>query len=167
MSNFDMSAFAHEYATIEDLSRWADSVMSSRPADFVIGGDYLERWYVVPRSGFCNVYLHRFRRGDDDRALHDHPWDNTSVVISGRYVEVTPEGEFLREAGAVISRPATARHRVVLLPDDNWPVVTLFFTGPKVRDWGFWCGPDGERFVPWEEFTAPGDPGSIGPGCGE
>lgn len=165
MSNFDMSVFADRYATIEELAAWAAGVMSSRKPDFVIGGDYLERWYVIPRSAFCNVYLHRFRRGDDDRALHDHPWSNTSLVISGRYVEITPEGEFLREPGAVVTREATARHRIALL--DSEPVTTLFFTGPKVRDWGFWCGADGERFVPWWEFVAAGDPGSIGPGCGE
>lgn len=165
MKGFDMARFAHNYAKIEDLDAWAQTVIDSRPPDFVIGGDYLECWYILPRSPFCNIYVHRFRRGDDDRALHDHPWENYELVIRGRYVEITPDGEFLREPGAVVSRPATARHRIALL--DSEPVVTIFMTGPKVREWGFWCGPNGDRFVHWEEFTAPGDPGSIGPGCGE
>lgn len=47
-----------------------------RAPDFYIGGNanpYLLRWWVIPRNRFFNVYLHKFLRDDDDRALHDHP----------------------------------------------------------------------------------------------
>jgi hypothetical protein len=36
-----------------------------------------------------NVYLHKIVRSDDDRALHDHPWYWLSVMLRGRYAEVT------------------------------------------------------------------------------
>ncbi|EIC64345.1 hypothetical protein [Mycobacteroides abscessus] len=32
---------------------------------------YLLRWYVIPRNRWVNVYLHKFLRDDEDRALVD------------------------------------------------------------------------------------------------
>lgn len=150
-----------DYATSEQLWTWADTILR-RPPDFVIGNDYLRRWYVVPRNAFANVYLHEFCRSDDDRALHDHPWPNASYVLRGRYIEHTPEGQFLRVAGDFVERPAEALHRIELI--DGLPCITLFTTGPKVRDWGFAC-PQG--WVPWQEFCAGEDSSQVGRGCGE
>lgn len=152
------------YTSPEDMAAWARAKMIN-PCDFPIGGrdnPYLERWWIVPRNEQCNVYLHNILRDDDDRALHDHPWPNTSYVLIGRYREITPEGSFIREAGAVIHRPAEALHRLELIGGE--PCVSLFMTGPKVREWGFAC-PQG--WVHWRDFTA-GDNGElVGRGCGE
>lgn len=152
---------APDYATPEQMLIWAKGVMRRQP-DFIIGQNYLRRWFVAPRNAFANVYLHEFRRSDDDRALHDHPWPNASLVLSGRYIEHTPEGQFLRVAGDFVERPAEALHRIELIAGE--PCISLFTTGPKVRDWGFAC-PQG--WVPWQEFTAPGDSSQTGRGCGE
>ena len=65
-----------EYATIDDLAKWAETIMAREP-DFVIGDNYLRRWWVIPRNEFCSVYLHEINASDDDRAFHDHPWENT------------------------------------------------------------------------------------------
>lgn len=142
----DLKQFNNAYATPGDILVWAEEVMASRLPDVVIGGDYMERWHILPRSEYNNVYLHHILRSDDARALHDHPWDNASLVLSGGYTEVTPEGEFWRAPGYYASRLATARHRLVITE----PAVSLFITGPKVRDWGFW--PD-SGFVPWQEWV--------------
>ncbi len=128
------------------------------------GGDvYLERWHVIPRNRWFNVYLHRFLRSDDDRALHDHPWVNLSVLLRGAYLEHRPGGDApaLRRAGAMVLRgPATA-HRIELI--EERPVWTLFLTGPKVREWGFHC-PAGWRH--WAVFTNAADGGAtVGRGC--
>lgn len=149
-------------ADLDGMNAWARGIMASRPPDFVIGDHYLRRWWVLPRNEFANVYLHEFRRSDDDRALHDHPWASTSVILHGQYIEHTPEGQFLRQAGDVISRPAEALHRVELI--DDQPAITIFITGPKVREWGFAC-PQGWRH--WTEFVDARDSGQIGRGCGE
>lgn len=132
-----------------------------RPPDFVIGEGYLLRWWIVPRNRFCNVYLHRINRSDDDRALHDHPWRNLSILLRGAYREVTPEGSRVRRAGAIVLRRATQLHRLEVV---DGPVWTLFVTGPRVREWGFQC-PQG--WVDWSVFTDPSDTGRIGRGCGE
>lgn len=141
-----------------------------RAPDFVVGGDddpYLKRWWLIPRNRWFNVYLHHFLRSDDDRALHDHPWWNLSVLLDGRYVEHTISAGGInirseRQAGDRKFRRAGAAHRIELAAGPCW---TLFITGPRLREWGFHC-PRG--WVHWRDFTNPGDGGrTIGRGCGE
>lgn len=154
--------FGLGYATPDQMADWAGIQMRRTP-DFVIGAPiYLRRWWIIPRNEQQNVYLHHGLRDDDDRALHDHPWPNTSYLIIGRYREITPSGVFIREAGSVVHRQATDAHRLELV--DGEPFVSLFFTGPKVRDWGFLC-PKG--WVHWRDFTGGQHGELVGRGCGE
>lgn len=148
-------------ASLTELQAWATGIMVRKP-DFTIGGDYLRRWYLVPRNAWSNLYLHEIVRSDDDRALHDHPWDNRSFVLFGGYIEHTPEGRIERRPGDVVERAAEALHRLELFQGQR--AISLFSTGPKRRDWGFAC-PQG--WVPWWEFTDPSDGSQVGPGCGE
>lgn len=153
------------YASIHAMAAWATRKMGVRQPDLVIthpqaAAPYLERWWIVPRNAHFNVYLHRFLRSDDDRALHDHPWPNTTWLLQGEYLEHTPAGTFHRRAGDMVDRAATDSHRIELI--DGQPAVSLFLTGPKERDWGFHC----ERgWVQWQEFLASYN-GSASVGCG-
>jgi len=135
----------------------------SRP-DFVIGlpeDPYLIRWWMIPRNREGNHYRHCILKSDDDRALHDHPWDSVSVVLEGVLKEHLSDGSSrILEIGKPYFRKATDAHRLEVI---EGPVWTDFFTGPKVREWGFHC-PQG--WVHWKEFTAE-NPGEIGRGCGE
>lgn len=146
---------------INKLSRaWARWYLTRNPlADFVIGDHYLERWYVIPRNRFFNLYLHLIYRDDDDRALHDHPWHSLSYVVSGTLLEVVKGGDKVRRSGQWVYRSAKLAHRLEVV---NGPVVTLFFTGPRVRAWGFHC-PKG--WVYWRTFVDPDDSGKAGRGC--
>jgi hypothetical protein len=146
------------------LLRRAAHIASSRPADFVIGPErgYLFRWHVIPRNRFANVYLHHIGADDDDRALHDHPWWNVSVILEGSYWEHLPGGIVIqRGAGSVVKRRATALHRIELCEGCR-AVWSLFLTGPTVRTWGFQC-PRGWK--PWYEFVDARDKGRVGRGC--
>lgn len=155
--------------------RWA----LGRPVNVYIGGPeypYMIRRWLIPRNRFFNIYFHDFRRSDDDRALHDHPWWNISVVLRGTYLEhlpkagnankAEPDGTYtiLRKAGDAAFRKAEAAHRISL-PDG--PAITLFITGRTIREWGFYC-PKGWKH--WKDFTAfktKGSGNTVGPGCGE
>jgi hypothetical protein len=138
-----------------------------RDPDVYIGGKedtYLERWWVIPRNPFFNVYLHHVMRSDDDRALHSHPWlFNLSLILAGSYVEHAAEGKVERKAGDLKLRIGPAFHRLEITDGACW---TLFITGPKCRMWGFRC-PKG--FVPWTQYVLNDGLGSstIGGGCGE
>lgn len=169
------------------LARLRAWFIDRRPPDFIIGGQtneaYMNRWYVIPRNRFLNIYLHEFHRSDDDRALHDHPWGNVSILLEGSYMEFVPESletwrnseakvkfgkdlqhnqfYFIREAGGVYARGPRSLHRIEMYQHELdsegkarvKPVVSLFITGPKVREWGFAC-PQGWRH--WKDFLAPG-----------
>lgn len=142
------------YASLEEMQTWARSLMERKP-DFTIGENYLRRWWVFPRNRECNVYLHAINESDDARAMHDHPWDNRSFLLFGRYLEHTPDGVFERKAGDVVERKAKDMHRLEVFEGE--PAISLFMTGPRIRQWGFDC-PNG--WVPWDQYTEQG-------GCGE
>ena len=154
-----------EYASLEEMQAWARRQMGREP-DFVIGPKetpYMRRWWIIPRNLGGSVYLHEILRSDDNRALHDHPWDSTSYVLEGGYVEHLPGNDRVwRGPGSVIQRKAEDLHRLELI--DGNPALSLFFTGPKVREWGFQCP---KKWVHWCDFTSPLDKGAIGRGCGE
>jgi hypothetical protein len=150
------------------LANWLVERAGVRVPDFVIGGDndpYLLRWWVIPRNRFFNVYLHLFLRSDDDRALHDHPWANCSILLRGSYTEheILAGGVNLRsvrKAGEWRFRlSGRMAHRVELHDGPCW---TLFITGPRYRQWGFHCERTG--WVHWKNFTT-GDGAGVGKGC--
>lgn len=148
---------------------WPFVKLASRQPDFYIGGQehpYCIRWWVIPRNKFFNIYLHRFLRDDDDRALHDHPWDNCSIPLRSGYGEITKDGSRRRRSFRIYFRRAETAHRVVLLRNkddgtlmESW---SLFITGPVRREWGFHC-PKGWRH--WKEFVSERDVGTPGRGC--
>lgn len=143
-------------------------ISDKRPPDFIVGPrerPYLRRWFLVPRNPLFNIYLHHFCRDDDDRALHDHPWHSLSLVLLNGYFEITPKGRTFRDSGELIFRSAKHAHRIEIMQagESTCRAWTLFITGPRIREWGFHC-PRG--WVHWRDFTAPGDKGQIGKGCG-
>lgn len=137
-----------------------------RPPDLVIGpteDPYLRRWFLVPRNNHCNIYLHEILKDDDDRALHDHPWDFDSIILRGSYLEHSnlcgkPWHRIFRK-GDINSKLAIQAHRIQVL---DGPVLTVVFTGPRTREWGFHC-PNGWRH--WQEFCDERDYGKVGRGC--
>jgi hypothetical protein len=148
------------------LINWA----LSRSPDFVIGGKddpYLLRWWLIPRNPVFNVYVHMFLRSDEDRATHDHPWANCSILLAGEYTEHTIAAggvhrrEILRSGNWKLRLSGRMAHRIELHAGPAW---TLFITGPKYRTWGFHCI---TGWVPWHEFVDFRDSGRVGKGCGQ
>lgn len=166
--------------------------LALRKPDVVLGGErpYMHRWYLTRQHWLLNnIYLHNILRSDDDRALHDHPWWNVSIVLRGGYWEWTrrPDAEERRYIvemyrlevldtdiyqrrwrgpGSIVFRRATQAHRLELPAGRTcW---SLFITGRKSREWGFHC-PKGWKF--WRDFIdcPTGEPNGaeIGPGCGD
>ena len=155
------------------ILRWA----RSREPDFIIGGiddPYLNRHFLIPRNPVFNIYVHEFLRSDDDRAHHDHPWlFNVSWLIDGQYIEhIIAKGgvliKTLRSAGAFKFRWGKAPHRLELCHDPfaeihhNLPCWTVFITGPRIREWGFYCMERG--WIHWKRFTSKDDAGAVGKG---
>ena len=119
------------------------------------GEPYLYRWHLAYNNARGNVFLHVQVKSDPERPLHDHPWDNTSVILAYGYdesydpqpwipSEMKPYNGYLERElrkGDMVYRSAGCAHRLIL-PDGVPYAMTLFSTGPKRREWGFWY-PDG------------------------
>ena len=113
---------------------------------FENGDPYLERWILW--FGYT-VRIHRFHKGDDDRAFHDHPWWFITIPIKS-YEEVRPDGAVVKVRRFWPHfRRAKHRHIVRLLnPGSVW---TLIITGRKCQEWGFWQGEDFTHHAQWLE----------------
>lgn len=114
------------------------------------GRPYMHRYYLRhdPKNG--DVRFHHILESDDARALHDHPWDFASLILTGAYLEHTAQGATLYRAPALITRPATLAHRLELA---DGPVWTYVITGRIRRRWGFHT-PTG--WVPWTAYLVGG-----------
>lgn len=109
---------------------------------------YLYRWYVI-RTSRLGVFIHRFVRSDEDRALHDHPWAFIVIPIWRGYREHNDRGvtRVLPILGTRM-RKATYRPRVELI--DGRQAWSLFFRFRYVRLWGFWPK---AGFVDWKKMV--------------
>jgi hypothetical protein len=128
--------------------------------------EYMLRWYLrldatLPSGEASHRYLrlHCILRSDNDRDLHDHPFDFTSLILKGSY----REHYYDPALGSDPSDPANHRTRVYRPGDRNTcqadkahrievldgPVWTLVWSGPRVRKWGFHT-PEG--WVVWNQY---------------
>lgn len=125
----------------------------------IVGDDgslYLRRYFLL-KTDRLKIYIHNIERSDDDRGLHCHPWNFVSIILKGRYWEVTPDsieplpGETAPRGAkywgrfSVIKHKAEDAHRLIL----HDPVWTLVFLGKKRREWGFYT-PKG--WVHWKDY---------------
>jgi hypothetical protein len=128
------------------------------------GKPYLQRWIIYAGG---TLRLHKFYRGDDDRAMHDHPWWFVTFPLKGYWEQVpnpkSPTGLMKRfvKPFRFHYRPAKFKHIVlgstarydvdvedihVTTPKPFW---TLVISGPRSNKWGFW--PDG-KYVYYRDF---------------
>jgi hypothetical protein len=124
------------------------------------GEPYLERRILW--LGGVTLRLHKFYKGDQDRAMHDHPWNFWTFPLSNYYEWVDKhqghDSEWnipgAERASNLVRRyrlhyrPATYRH-IVMDPPGGKPIYTLVASGPRIRKWGFWV--DGE-FVYYRDY---------------
>ncbi|KKM24080.1 hypothetical protein LCGC14_1608700 [marine sediment metagenome] len=94
---------------------------------------YLYRWTFL-FFGF-SLRIHHWLRSDDRRFFHDHGCNLISIILKGRYKNVTPNGTKEVKAGSIWFAKAEARHYLDIPKEGAW---TLLVCGRKYRNWGFW-----------------------------
>ncbi len=107
---------------------------------------YLYRWMLI-LLGF-SVRLHHWVRSDDRRFFHDHASDFVSIILKGRYRNVTPNGTFEAQAGSVWRSDALRRHYLDIPREGAW---TLLLCGRPYHKWGFYV--NGHRWRPLRYFS--------------
>jgi len=114
------------------------------------GSDYLIRWQFPLCRGRA-IYLHKILQSDDKgRPLHDHPWNFVSILVKGRYTEISKRGRTLRSW--LNASHAEGAHRVELFERDGKeiPVYSILIRGKTIREWGFHTK---NGWQSWKEFN--------------
>lgn len=111
----------------------------------VSGTTYMTRIILIELFG-RRLMVNIFHQSDEDRFLHDHPWQFWSLILWNGYIEHTRNHFRVVRPLRLIHRPARWAHRVELVKK---PAITLVFTGKKIRDWGFHT-PSG--WLHWKQY---------------
>jgi len=139
---------------------------------------YMGRWWLFnPYSRethksalwWCpwSLRIHHIMRQDEDRNLHDHPWNARTIILRGGYTEqrlldhddpglsglnMPASGqatEYIdRRPGETAQLRYGEYHRIDTVADGG--AFTLFITSPYKGTWGFLV--DGVK-VPWRTYT--------------
>jgi hypothetical protein len=123
------------------------------PATGASGADR-KRWQFP-----ISIRLHHILLPDQDRHLHDHPWNARTFILRGGYWEIRPipadhehfglaEGfNIYRSAGDTAALGFGEYHRIIQVSHGG--VWTLFVTGKYRGTWGFLV--DGAK-VQWRKY---------------
>jgi len=109
---------------------------------------YMIRW-VILFFGY-SIRLHHWVASDDQRNFHDHPWWMITLMLKGRYVDITSEKHDILTSGSIRFRKASHKHTVKVDPPGCW---TLLITGRSVNNWGFYVPGRERRLRPLRYFS--------------
>jgi hypothetical protein len=104
------------------------------------GSLYMGRWSVIRERSWCPIAarVHFIASPDDGRALHDHPWNFTTIILEGGYTEEDIYGNTHgRSTGDMIRHSAQDFHTITELNDPSNGSWSLFIYGRKRHSWGF------------------------------
>jgi len=105
-----------------------------------VGAVHFRRYRLI-RTPWFALYIHQILRSDMDSALHDHPFDFSSLILKGSYLEQSmyPSdtntiycNEFF--PGDVVKHKGEELHKLTLTSKSVW---TLVLTSGNYRDWGY------------------------------
>jgi hypothetical protein len=136
------------------VSAWLIRRARKTPYQHITSADgkdvYMRRWWLFnpypsgksgrggARHKWCpiSIRVHHILRPDQDRHLHDHPWNARTVVLAGYYVETRGDGEEItRRTGSTATLRFGEFHRISEVSPGG--VATLFITGRYRGTWGF------------------------------
>ena len=102
--------------------------------------------------GPINLRLHKFYRGDDDRASHTHPWWFITLPFTSYVESVFNKGSYvttrLVKAWRFHWRPAGFEH--IVLGATKKTFWTLVIAGYRDNEWGFY--PEPGVFIHWRNY---------------
>ncbi len=174
------------------IADWLIARAKLTPYQHIMSADgaemYMGRWWLFnpysrethkPALWWCpwSFRIHHIMRPDEDRDLHDHPWNARTIILRGWYNEQRPASDWWKKAvrSSMVPNPDpkivewvmkdacewikrsegdTARlnhgeyHRIDKVSPGG--VITLFITSKWRGDWGFLV--NGVK-VPWRTYT--------------
>lgn len=131
------------YPIVKDGQTYMERFWLFNPYGSVDGQQMGSRFKWFP----WNVRIHWIRLPDQDRDMHDHPWNARTIILRGGYIEQRLDGEVSRVFGDTATLRFGEYHRIkTIFPGGAW---TLFISGPYQGTWGFLV--DGVK-VKWRTY---------------
>ena len=174
------------------IADWLIARAKLTPYQHIMSADgsemYMGRWWLfnpysrethMPALWCCpwSFRIHHIMRPDEDRDLHDHPWNARTIILRGWYNEQRPASDWWKKAvrSSMVTNPdpkivewvmkdacewlkrsegdtASLNHGEYHRIDQVSPggVITLFITSKWRGDWGFLV--NGVK-VHWRTYT--------------
>src|SRR3546814_16040003 len=100
-------------ATLRDLENLVDIAMAALGTPHEIlthdgRGPYLEKWHLSREDDGSARLMHHILRSDGDDELHDHPWDNRTLMVTYGYWEIPRDGRRWLAPGDIVIDRKTA-----------------------------------------------------------
>jgi hypothetical protein len=112
--------------------------------------------YVFLFFGYA-LRIHVWKRSDDKRFMHSHPWWFMTFVLKGSYTDVYDENGIVKKDTlkrfSFRFRKADHKHYVDV---PKGGCITILLTGRPIQKWGFWI--DGKMKRPLKYFYKFGHP---------
>ena len=134
------------FALLKRFVFWVFNVMELR--NRTTGKLHFRRWRVIDTAQW-RFFVHEIYEADADKHRHNHPWDFTSWVIWGGYVEQTEDGEHVVLRGTVNRKSRDKFHKVLRLIRGG-PSISLFVARGDYVPWGYMTE---QGFVLKDEYT--------------
>ena len=140
-----------KFLSLKPISGWLIGRAKKTPYSPIVkdGMVYMERfWLFNPYKSIdgqqmesklwwfpWSMRIHWIRLPDQDRDMHDHPWNARTIILRGGYIEQRLDGERSRVFGDTATLRFGEYHRIkTIFPGGAW---TLFISGPYQGTWGF------------------------------
>jgi len=145
------------------IAEWLIARAKLTPYQHIMSADgtemYMGRWWLFnpysrethkPALWWCpwSFRVHHILRPDEDRDLHDHPWNARTIILRGWYIEQRQIMWRRRAPGETARLNHGEYHRIDQVSPGG--VMTLFITSKWRGDWGFLV--NGVK-VPWRTYT--------------
>lgn len=96
---------------------------------------HFRRWAIL-QTKFLSIYIHGIYKEDNDKHLHNHPWNILTIILKGSYIEQLLDTEVKRKFLHVGFRNRYQYHKIKELLSDK--VFTLAFVfGKRNNKWGY------------------------------
>lgn len=96
-----------------------------------------------------SIRLHHIVRPDQDRHMHDHPWNARTFILRGWYIEKREEGRYYWRGEGETAKLNFGEYHYITGISPLHGAWTLFVTGKYRGTWGFLV--NGAK-VKWREY---------------
>lgn len=93
------------------------------------------RRYRVLWTPWVSIYVHHILEADQDKHLHNHPWNFWGVILRGGYLELLEDNQPVsRKAGSCGYRSVNEFHKIKELYAPTWSLCVM---GGRAGVWGY------------------------------